>query len=132
MAQQASEANLHILIEKPLSISFDGIDHLDKTIRERKLVVGVAYVFRQYPILSAMKKSLDSGRFGRPLHITGTSGQHFPTYRPAYRETYYTSHAMGGGAIQDGLTHLINAVSWLAGPVERLVADCAHQGPGGG
>ncbi len=127
MAQQAAEANLHILIEKPLSISFDGIDHLDKTISERKLVVGVAYVFRQYPIISAMKKALDSGRFGRPLHITVTSGQHFPTYRPAYRETYYTSHAMGGGAIQDGLTHLINAVSWLAGPVERLVADCAHQ-----
>ena len=127
MAQQAAEANLHILIEKPLSISFDGIDHLDETIRERKLVVGVAYVFRQYPVLSAMKKALDSKRFGRPLHITVTSGQHFPTYRPAYRETYYTSHAMGGGAIQDGLTHLINAVSWLAGPVDRLVADCAHQ-----
>ena len=127
MAQQAAESDLHLLIEKPLSISCDGIDHLDKTIKERKLVLGVAYVFRQYPILVALKKAIDSGRFGRPLHITVTSGQHFPTYRPAYRETYYTSHATGGGAIQDGLTHLINAVSWLAGPVDRLVADCAHQ-----
>ena len=127
MAQQAAESDLHLLIEKPLSISLDGIDRLDRTIRERKLVAGVAYVLRHIPVLSAMKKALDSGRFGRPLHITVIRGQHFPTYRPEYREIYYASHATGGGAIQDGLTHLINFVSWLAGPVERLVADCAQQ-----
>ena len=127
MAQQAAESGLHLLIEKPLSISLDGIDCLDRTIKERQLVAGVAYVLRHIPVLSAMKKVLDSGRFGRPLHITVISGQHFPTYRPAYREIYYASHATGGGAIQDGLTHLINAICWLAGPVERLVADCAHQ-----
>jgi predicted dehydrogenase len=127
MAQQAAESGLHLLIEKPLSTSLDGIDHLDRTIRERKLIAGVAYVLRHIPELTAMKKALDSGRFGRPLHITVTRGQHFPTSRPNYRDIYYASHAMGGGAVQDGLTHLINAVSWLAGPVERLVADCAHQ-----
>jgi len=127
MAQQAAESGLHLLIEKPLSISLDGIDRLDRTIREQQLVAGVAYVLRHIPVLSAMKKALDSGRFGRPLHITVVRGQHFPTYRPAYREIYYASHATGGGAIQDGLTHLINFVSWLAGPVDRLVADCAHQ-----
>ena len=127
MAQQAAESGLHLLIEKPLSISLEGIDHLDRTIRERQLVAGVAYVLRHIPVIAAMKKALDSGRFGRPLHITVIRGQHFPTYRPAYREIYYANHATGGGAIQDGLTHLINAICWLAGPVERLVADCAHQ-----
>ena len=82
MAQQAAESGLHLLIEKPLSISLDGIDHLDRTIRERKLVAGVAYVLRHIPVLAAMKKVLDSGRFGCPLHITVIRGQHFPTYRP--------------------------------------------------
>ncbi len=127
MAQQAAESGHHLLIEKPLSISLDGIDHLAKTIGERKLIAGVAYVLRHVIELSEMKKALDSGRFGRPLHITVIRGQHFPTSRPNYREIYYASHAMGGGAVQDGLTHLINFVCWLAGPVERLVADCAHQ-----
>jgi predicted dehydrogenase len=54
-------------------------------------------------------------------------GQHFPTYRPAYREIYYTDRATGGGAIQDALTHSMNAGQWLVGPVDRLVADAAHQ-----
>ena len=38
MAQQAAESGLHLLIEKPLSISLDGIDRLDRTIREWKIL----------------------------------------------------------------------------------------------
>ncbi|MEZ6074121.1 MAG: hypothetical protein R3C56_00170 [Pirellulaceae bacterium] len=49
---------------------------------------------------------LRSGEYGRPLEFIVYGGQHFPTYRPAYRDTYYRSHDAGGGAIQDALTHL--------------------------
>ena len=57
----------------------------------------------------AMKQEIDACRFGRIVQVIAVSGQHFPFYRPAYRETYYTDHATGGGAIQDALTHTINA-----------------------
>ncbi len=33
---------------------------------------------------------------------------------------------MGGGN-QNALTHLINAGEWLIGPVDRILADAAHQ-----
>jgi len=68
-----------------------------------------------------------SGRFGKPVEIVAVCGQHFPTYRPAYRETYYVDRATGGGAIQDALTHILNVGEWLVGPIERLVADAAHR-----
>ena len=32
----------------------------------------------------------------------------------------------GGGAIQDALTHMVNAAEWLVGPVTKLVADAEH------
>ncbi len=127
LAQQAAEANLHLLIEKPLSTSLDGIDALEQTVAQRQLVAAVAYVYRAHPALAAMKQAVASGRFGRPLQLVAVSGQHFPTYRPAYRETYYKDHATGGGAIQDALTHVLNAGQWLVGPIDRLVADAAHQ-----
>jgi predicted dehydrogenase len=73
-----------------------------------------------------MRNAIRSGEFGRPLQLVAVAGQHFPTYRPAYRETYYGSHASGGGAVQDALTHVINAGEWLVGPVTRLTADVAH------
>lgn len=125
-ATQFAEAGVHVLIEKPLSISFEGIDRLREVVKQRNVVAGLAYVYRAYPVLRAMKQALD-GRFGRPLELIAVSGQNFPTYRPAYRQIYYAKRDMGGGAIQDALTHVMNASEWLVGPVERLVCDAAHQ-----
>ncbi|MGI9428550.1 MAG: Gfo/Idh/MocA family protein, partial [Bythopirellula sp.] len=73
-----------------------------------------------------MKQALDSGRFGAPVQIVAVSGQKFPFFRPAYRETYYRNHSTGGGAIQDAITHVLNAGEWLVGPIDRLVADADH------
>jgi len=126
MAAWLAEAGVHLLIEKPLSNSLHGIDKLKEALARRSLVVMVAYVLRTHPALRAMKQEIESGRFGRPVQLVATSGQHFPTYRPAYREIYYRNRATGGGAIQDALTHVINAGEWLVGPVDRLVAEAEH------
>jgi predicted dehydrogenase len=83
-------------------------------------------VLRQHPALIAMKRAVDDRRFGRPVQVVMTGGQCFPFYRPAYRETYYTKHETGGGAIQDALTHTLNAAEWLVGPITKLVADAEH------
>jgi predicted dehydrogenase len=108
MATRLAAAGVHVFIEKPLSTSLDGIG-------------------RCHPLLSAMRDALLAGRFGKAVELIAVAGQHFPTYRPAYRNTYYTSRATGGGAIQDALTHAINAGEWLLGPVTRLVADAEHK-----
>lgn len=126
-ARQLVEAGAHVLIEKPLSTSFDGIDALRDAIERKQRVAAVAYVLRCHPVLASMRAALHSGRWGRIVEVIAVSGQHFPTYRPAYREIYYTDRAKGGGAIQDALTHLVNAGEWIAGPIDRLVVDAAHQ-----
>lgn len=120
------ERGLHVLIEKPLSISLDGVSALGNLARQRALTVAVAYVYRSFPVLAAMRQALQSGRFGTPWQLTAVCGQHFPAFRPAYREIYYADRKTGGGAIQDALTHIINLGEWLVGPVDRLVADAAH------
>jgi predicted dehydrogenase len=74
-----------------------------------------------------MREALLSGRFGEPLEVVAVTGQNFPFYRPAYRNTYYRDRKTGGGAVQDALTHLMNAAEWLVGPIDRVVADLDHQ-----
>jgi predicted dehydrogenase len=125
-ARQLVEAGLHVLIEKPLSTSEAGLAELADLVARKRAVCGVAYVMRAYPELREMQARLRAGEWGRPLQLTVAGGQHFPTYRPAYRETYYTRHESGGGAIQDALTHLLNLGEWLAGPISRLVCDAEH------
>lgn len=126
MARQFAERNIALLIEKPLSTTLEGIEEFLRLVDAKQLPVSVAYVLRQHPALQAMKTALDSGQYGRPAQVVMTGGQHFPFYRPAYRETYYTNRETGGGAIQDALTHTMNAAEWLVGPVTRLVADAEH------
>jgi predicted dehydrogenase len=127
MAVAAAQEGIHVFIEKPLSTNLDGIDVLAKEITKRKLTATVAYVYRAHPALTAMRDAIRSARFGEPVQIIAVAGQHFPFYRPAYRDTYYKSRLTGGGAVQDALTHIINAAEWLVGPVTDLVADAAHQ-----
>jgi predicted dehydrogenase len=127
MAVRLAEAGLPLLIEKPVSTGLEGIDRLRAIVAQRNLVAMVAYVLRSHPCLRSMREAIRSGRFGSPVQLVACAGQHFPTYRPAYREIYYRDRATGGGAIQDALTHLMNAGQWLVGPMTRLVADAAHQ-----
>jgi len=127
LATAAAGADCHLLIEKPLATGPEGIDALAERVKQRRLVAMVAYVQRAQPALAAMRRAIAAGRFGRPVHLVVSAGQHFPTYRPAYREIYYRDRATGGGAVQDALTHLLNAGQWLVGPIDRVAADAAHQ-----
>lgn len=127
MAIRAATAGCHMLIEKPLSTKLDQIETLLSRIQGNNVVASVGYVMRAHPSLAAMREAIRNGRIGKPVQIYATSGQHFPKYRPAYRDIYYRDHATGGGAIQDSLTHLFNAVQWILGPVDCLVADARHQ-----
>jgi predicted dehydrogenase len=128
IARQLAERNIHLLIEKPLSTSVDGITELKALCAAKNRLAGVAYVHRANPILAQVKQAISSGRFGKPLQVVAVTGQHFPTFRPAYREIYYTDRARGGGAIQDALTHIINLSEWVVGPVDRLMVDAQHLG----
>jgi predicted dehydrogenase len=125
-ARQLVESGTHVLIEKPLSTGMDGVQPLADRVREKHVVAAVAYVLRAQPALAEMRAAIASGEFGRPLELIGVSGQDFAFYRPAYAGTYYAHRASGGGAVQDALTHMLNAGEWLAGKIDRVVADAAH------
>jgi len=127
IAARLADAGINLFIEKPLSTSIAGVPELIETLCHKNLVVNVGYTTRAHPGVAALRRELLTGRFGRPVQLVAVSGQHFPFYRPAYRQTYYRDHATGGGAIQDALTHAFNTGEWLVGPIDRLCADAAHQ-----
>ena len=127
MARRLAAHHCHILIEKPLSTTLDGIRELQDEVARQGVTAAVGYVYRAHPAVRALRDALRSGEFGEPVEVVVTSGQHFPTYRPAYRDIYYADLSQGGGALQDGITHALNAVEWCVGPANRLLADMAHQ-----
>lgn len=127
MALEALELGIPVLIEKPLSISTEGAGELIAVRDRNRLAAGVAYVLRFMPAVRQARSLLKSGDLGRPLQAVIATGQHFPAFRPAYREIYYARHETGGGAIQDALTHSAHSMEWLLGPTTSLFCDASHQ-----
>jgi predicted dehydrogenase len=127
IAIQAAETGRHLIIEKPLSTSLDGLDQLQRLVAEHQLTTAVSYNYRAHPAACAMKVALDSGRFGKPLQLYAMIGQSFATYRPAYRTIYFADRKQGGGAVQDAITHTFNLAEWFIGPISRIAVDADHQ-----
>ncbi|MBI5693282.1 MAG: Gfo/Idh/MocA family oxidoreductase [Verrucomicrobia bacterium] len=127
LATQALRAGSHLLIEKPLSTSLDGVADL-MALRDRSgRQAAVAYVYHVFPFLRGAREFLAGGGFGPVLHVTATSGQPFHLLRPAYAQIYYRDRRTGGGGIQDALTHVANWIESVIGPTDSLLCDCAHQ-----
>ena len=131
-------ANLHVehtlrlaprtaafLIEKPLATRLEDVTRLEEVARQKPLEV--AYVYRAHPAVHAVRRLLDEGAIGQLRQVVASSGQHFPTFRPAYREIYYRDRASGGGAVQDAATHMFDAVQYLAGRFDWVWCDYGHQ-----
>lgn len=113
-----------LMIEKPLATE---LEEARKLLNFRNRVVNIAYVNRVSPAVAEVKRRLEAGEIGKLLQVNVVSGQHFPTFRPAYREIYYRDRKTGGGAIQDAATHTFNLVHYLAGRFDWVFCDYAHQ-----
>jgi len=116
-----------LLVEKPLCTKLEEVAELKQEMAQRKQYLRVAFVYHFQPGIKAVREELRKGAFGRPLHTASVVGQHFPTFRPAYRQIYYTRHETGGGCIQDMFPHLVNSVEWLVGPTTRIHCEAGHQ-----
>lgn len=117
---------IHLLIEKPLGTSLEQVDELQSARLQSSSVCGVAYVYRAHPVLAEMRAAIQTGEFGRPVQLIANCGQNFPTYRPSYDRIYYADRKLGGGAVQDALTHIVNLGEWFVGPIEKVVSDLGH------
>jgi len=116
MARQAIQAGCHVLTEKPLSDTLDGIDELERLAAGSGKKVMVALCFRYHEGLIRAKEYLDSGRIGRLVSIRALMGEHLPDVRPDYRSMYLAVH---NGAFE--LMHDLDLALWYAGqPVKKL------------
>ncbi len=125
-AIQLVERGVHVLIEKPLSVDLDRVDALIDLAGRKQVVAAVGYVMRTHPALAEMRDALESGRFGKPLELVAVAGQDFAVLSARLSRHLLRHRHSGGGAVQDALTHLLNAGQWLVGPIDRVVADAAH------
>lgn len=117
MAIQAVEAGCDCFIEKPLSQTVSEVDALLKLRDETGCKVMVGFCFRYHEGLLKAKSMVADGRIGRLVSIRALMGEHFPTVRPDYLNTYYAEYS---GAFE--LVHDLDLAIWFAGQPLRQIS----------
>jgi predicted dehydrogenase len=128
MARAAVEAGAHVLVEKPLAPSLDGVERLAEAAHRhgRRLYVGCNMRF--HPGVATLRRGLTAGVVGRARSYYARFSHSLPNRRPAgqdYRESYSARRAEGGGVIVDGV-HEFDYLRWLGGEVASVDAWAAH------
>ena len=122
-AIKLTKAGVHILIEKPLSISLNGIQELIQIINKNKVIALVGYVLRYDPAANAFKNYIDSNTLGNILSVNINCSSFLPDWRPDkdYKQSVSASKDLGGGVLLE-LSHELDYMSWFFGEIESTYA----------
>jgi predicted dehydrogenase len=121
VAIPAAEQGCHILLEKPVSHSLQGLDVLRQAAERSGARILVGFQFRYHPGLRKIAELISGQKVGRPVSFSAHWGEYLPDWHPweDYRQSYSARKDLGGGVILT-LTHPLDYLHWLFGPVRHI------------
>ena len=118
---QAADTGRHVVTEKPMAITLESCDRLIQACDRNRVQLLVVKQNRMNTTLQLLKRAVDKGRFGR---IYGAYVNVF-WQRP---QNYYDqakwrgTWEFDGGAFMNQASHYVDALHWLVGEVESVMA----------
>jgi predicted dehydrogenase len=127
IARLAAARGGHLMIEKPLAGSSEGLDDLLRACDARGLRVLTAYNWRYWPPMQFAERLLREGRIGAVRAGRTEYAYHLSTRYPGadYRRFYMADAKQGGGCLLDE-SHAIDYMRWLMGEVVEVSAAVEH------
>lgn len=121
-----AEAELHILVEKPMATSVEDCTAMDLACRASGSVLFVGHIQHYLPVMLAAKASLDSGDIGPLLMV---DDRRSVDYRPGTRPSWFFDPAIAGGGVFFNIgSHCVDRLIWLTGRrVTAVSATAAYR-----
>jgi predicted dehydrogenase len=115
LAEQAMQAGVDVLVEKPGGVSTAQIDRLIECQERSGRIVKVGFNHRFHPGLARVAEEVRSGSHGELMHIRARYGH---GGRLGYDREWRTDPSRsGGGELIDQGMHLLDLTHWIAGPL---------------
>ncbi|MDQ2732181.1 MAG: Gfo/Idh/MocA family oxidoreductase, partial [Armatimonadota bacterium] len=119
----AFEKGLHVLTEKPMSVTVSEADSMIAAAKKSGKKFGVMYQMRTSPVNQAVHKLIEDGGLGEIYRTAMIMGW----YRS---QAYYESGGWratwkgeGGGVLINQAPHLLDLFTWLAGLPSRITGE---------
>ncbi|HEX3047705.1 MAG TPA: Gfo/Idh/MocA family oxidoreductase [Bacillota bacterium] len=128
MAIAALQSGKHVLVEKPMAITFADAETMIRIARETGKRLGICFQNRYNFTASRIKNLLDSGRAGKVLHAKAAVKWH----RDA---AYYQNCGWkgkwateGGGVLINQAIHTLDLLQWFLGEITSITGAVATTG----
>jgi len=119
----ALSANLHVLVEKPLTVTSASVQRILKAAEKRDRIVMVGMNHRYRPDVQIVRSFVQSGELGRIESVRGS----WHIFRPSRNQLGWRQRRdlAGGGAMLDLGLSVIDLGLWLGGtPAPVRVSAC--------
>jgi predicted dehydrogenase len=119
LARAALAAGKHLLLEKPVALSADDIEDLQRLALQAGVVVAVDFEYRAVPLFQQLAALLAQGVLGEPwlVKLDWLMSSRADASRPW---NWYSQASAGGGVLGALGTHAFDTLHWLIGPSQGL------------
>lgn len=124
MGIDVANHKINVLTEKPMAISIEAADQLIKACDDNKVKLFVVKQNRLNSTMQLLKRAIDKDRFGR---IYMAQANVFWQRPQAYydAEKWRGTWEFDGGAYMNQASHYVDAIYWLLGNVDSVMAYTA-------
>jgi UDP-N-acetylglucosamine 3-dehydrogenase len=115
-ALKAAEKGIHIICEKPISLSLEDSKAMIDSCQKHGVRLFVGHVVRFFPEYVHMKQTVEAGKLGRVgvAHLKRAGGD------PGEIKPWFRDETKSGGVIVDLMVHDIDFACWTFGEVESV------------
>lgn len=121
---EAAGRGIHVISEKPMAIDLKSADELVRTCDQNNVELFVVKQNRFNPTMQLLKRAIDKERFGKIFFVqSNVFWQRPQSYydQAKWRGTW----EFDGGAFMNQASHYIDALHWLIGHVDSVIAETA-------
>ncbi len=121
---KAAQQGIHVITEKPMAITLEGADALIKACDDNHVQLFVVKQNRLNTTMQLLRRAIDKGRFGKIYLVqSNVFWQRPQSYydQAKWRGTW----EFDGGSFMNQASHYIDALYWLIGPVDYVMAETA-------
>ncbi len=121
---EAASRGFHVISEKPMATKLEDADKLIKACDENNVKLFVVKQNRLNTTIQLLRKAIDKHRFGKIYVVQSNVFWQRP-------QDYYDiakwrgTWEFDGGAFMNQASHYVDAIQWLIGPVESVMAETA-------
>lgn len=112
----ASEFQKHILCEKPLALTIDGGREMLRSVEKNDVQLYLGYSLRFSKIFNLLKRDIEENFIGELISLRGV----YQIFLDRPKDSWHWKRELGGGALADCGTHIIDLLFWLFGDIKPV------------